>query len=120
MAKDKTEYPLFAPILAAGLGGNQSNHISMNNNNKTQFHSVFLLTVLQKRLRIGVRKSSPIYDEINQLEEVIKNRCLNVIGSLKANRHITLITIQNKQINARLNKLVFLGTVEKYPLIRVR
>ena len=85
----------------------------------THFHKVFLLTLVQNILSIGAKKSKPMYDGINQLEEVMKNAYFVAIGSWQMRRQISLITIQNRQMKARLIRLLFFGVAEKYPVIRI-
>jgi hypothetical protein len=69
---------------------------------------------------IGARNISPIYETINQLDEVIKNKYLYDTASPQIILQTTVKIIQKKHMNAKLNRLVFLGVAEKYPVIRIK
>lgn len=81
--------------------------------------NVLLLTVLQNLLSIGAINNSPIYEAINQFEDVIKKTSFIPTCSPQLYRIATLIIIQKRQIKARLISDVFLGVAEKYPVISI-
>lgn len=103
-----------------GCGGNQSNQISTHNNEITTPRTLCFEAVEIKLFKTGAMKSRPIYEGINQLERVIKNRFRISNLWIKKKSHPIFITIQNKHMKNRFANDVFFGVAEKYPVIRTK